>query len=46
MDIFSQQMNDMKLAVHVGGAADLNIYVSQLNNGGIIGCAGASMSVQ
>ncbi len=39
MDIFSQAMNDMKYVMHKGGAADLNLYVSNLNNGGIIGCA-------
>ncbi len=39
MNIFDQTHNDMKVALHVGGAADLNIYVVQLNNGGIIGCA-------
>jgi hypothetical protein len=28
----------MKQALRRGGPADLNIYVTQLNNGGIIGC--------
>jgi hypothetical protein len=28
----------MKQALRKGGPADLNIYVTQLNNGGIIGC--------
>ncbi len=39
MDIFSQAMIDMKYVMHKGGGADLNLYVSNLNNGGIIGCA-------
>lgn len=39
MDIFSQAMIDMKYVMHKGGGADLNMYVSNLNNGGIIGCA-------
>jgi hypothetical protein len=32
----------MKQALRKGGPADLNIYVTQLNNGGIIGCAAPS----
>lgn len=36
-DIFSQGNNDMKTLLRQGSAADLNVYVTILNNGGIIG---------
>ena len=39
LDIFGAGNAAMKQALRKGGPADLNIYVTQLNNGGIIGCA-------
>ena len=38
LDIFGAGNAAMKQALRRGGPADLNIYVTQLNNGGIIGC--------
>ena len=38
LDIFGAENANMKQALRRGGPADLNIYVTQLNNGGIIGC--------
>lgn len=37
LDIFSQAKADMQKRLRKGGPADLNIYVTMLNNGGIIG---------
>jgi hypothetical protein len=40
LDIFSAENGNMKELLHRGTQADLNIYITTLNNGGIIGCAG------
>jgi hypothetical protein len=37
LDIFSANKADMQRRTRTKGAADLNIWVTQLNNGGIIG---------
>lgn len=37
LDIFSQANTDMKMLLHRGTQADLNAYITMLNNGGIIG---------
>lgn len=44
LDIFSANKGDMQKRTRTKGAADLNIWVTMLNNGGIIGCAACSRS--
>lgn len=41
LDIYSAENGNMKELLHRGTQADLNIYITTLNNGGIIGCAPA-----
>jgi hypothetical protein len=41
LDIYSAENGNMKELLHRGTQADLNIYVTTLNNGGIIGCGPA-----
>lgn len=41
LDIFASKNGDMKELLRKGTAADLNVYVTMLNNGGIIGCVSA-----
>ena len=41
LDIFSGENGNMKELLHRGTQADLNIYITTLNNGGIIGCGSA-----
>jgi hypothetical protein len=37
LDIFSAAKGEMQLATRKGNGADLNVWVTTLNNGGIIG---------
>jgi hypothetical protein len=39
LDIFGAENANMKELLRKGTAADLNVYITSLNNGGIIGCA-------
>jgi hypothetical protein len=38
LDIFGAENANMKELLRKGTAADLNVYITNLNNGGIIGC--------